>query len=160
MIGSVAALFAAASIAASPCPVTIPNGNSPPAESPSAGHHGAYPLWVALPRTGTINAAREWVEPDGYIGVKFPWWRLIDAPLRIEGHRYDDPNVRVRAHVVPDYAWGGIQPTGIYFPAEGCYAITGSLGSASLSFVVNVELAPPEPRRRDRSGVRAGTLRE
>ena len=36
------------------------------------------------------------------------------------------------------FAWGRFQVSGITFPTDGCWEITGRLGDASLNFVVLV----------------------
>jgi hypothetical protein len=52
--------------------------------------------------------------------------------------RLDQPAPQVRG-VVPDgYGPRGFQPSGVIFPTEGCWEITGSVHRTELSFVTFV----------------------
>jgi hypothetical protein len=75
---------------------------------------------------------------DGSISAKFGWWRGPEGPLRIEGRRLDATAPPVGASIPDGYASSGFQPSGVLFPTEGCWEVTGRVADASLSFVVLV----------------------
>jgi hypothetical protein len=122
------------------CEPTRPNGDTPPGEATSAGHHGNGRLYTDLWPNGEILADPAYVEADGSIGMKFPWWRATGVgaagDLQITGHE-----ISTRAPIKADIPEGygqRFQATGITFPTEGCYEITGRSGDAQLTFVTKV----------------------
>ncbi len=119
------------------CPVTRPNGQTPPGEARSPDHHGNGALWTALPPDGKIWAGPNNIMPDGSIDVKFPWWRGVRGLLTISGRRLDVPAPPLRADI-PDYGLTGFQASGVIFPTEGCWEVTGRVDSTSLTFVTLV----------------------
>jgi hypothetical protein len=123
------------------CPVTLPNGRTPPGEPPSPEDHGNGSLWTALPPAGKIVATREFVLVDGSIRIKFPWWgsRRVSTHLRITGLSLDRRGQLVRVHISPGltrapHFWA----SRVIFPTEGCWRVTATAGHASLTFVVFV----------------------
>jgi hypothetical protein len=59
--------------------------------------------------------------------MKFGWWTKVSGRLNITGRRLDQAAPPVRG-VVPDgYGSRGFQPSGVIFPTEGCWEITGSV---------------------------------
>jgi hypothetical protein len=73
------------------------------------------------------------------LSEKFPWVRLIHGNLTIEGRRLDDASGPARLSVPSGYGVGsGFQASGIAFPAEGCWGVTGKIARQELSFVVEV----------------------
>lgn len=118
-----------------PCPITRPNGSQPPGSTFGADLHGNGSLWVGLPPSNVV--VRERV-PDGSIRDKFGWWRGVSGELRIEGRRLDGPAPPLRASVPDGYGDSGFQATGLFFPTEGCWEVTGRVGAASLTFVTLV----------------------
>jgi hypothetical protein len=123
------------------CQPTQPNGDTPPGEEPGPTWYGNGRLYTALGwRNGEILADPRYVEADGSIGMKFPWWRApgVGAPgdLRITGHEIAT-GVPI-SPVIPDGYGQRFQATGINFPTEGCYEITGQSGDAQLTFVTKV----------------------
>ncbi len=56
----------------------------------------------------------------------------------IEGKRLDDSAPPLIAGVPDGYGPNGFQPTTLTFPTEGCWEVTGSVGSSRLPFVVQV----------------------
>jgi hypothetical protein len=132
---------AASASAKTRCAVTIPNGNTPPGEHPSPPHHGnGGALWTLLwPEGKVVFAPRSGsVQPDGSLGMKFPWWRGVRGKLTIEGHRLDAAASPLRAVIPEGYGDSGFQATGIIFPTEGCWEVTGKVGQSSLTFVTLV----------------------
>ncbi len=118
------------------CPVTEPNGSSPPGQTPSSAYHGNASLWILLWTRGVAVAGPEYVRPDGSVDLKFGWWRGVEGKLTITGRRIDGVAPPLSAHVPDGYAPSGFQASGIVFPTEGCWEITGMAGGASLIFVV------------------------
>ena len=115
------------------CPVTIPKGNAP-----SAGRYGNTQLSVTLWPHGVITAGRDYVTRRGEIRMKFPWWRGVRGRLRIIGHRIDASAPLLRTQVPHGYGPTGFQASGVIFPTEGCWEVTGTVGSTRLSFVTFV----------------------
>jgi hypothetical protein len=119
------------------CPVTKPNGMTPPGETPGPRHHGNGSLWTVLyyptlPVTGRNR------QPDGSIDEKFPWWRGVSGNLSIRGRRIDGSAPPLRARIPSGYGDSGFQASAIIFPTEGCWRVTGSVGLTALTFVVLV----------------------
>lgn len=123
------------------CPVTLPNEMHPPGERAADGHyhgnHGNGKLWTTLPTDGKLLITRE---KDGSTGSKFPWWRAVHGALTIDGRRLDASGGPLRSHIPGGYGQTGFQASGVYFPSEGCWEITGKAGGAELTFVVEVRI--------------------
>jgi hypothetical protein len=136
------------------CPVTLPNGSQPPVKnfggtvtySPTyrgpltdraEGSHGNGKLWAVLPLDGKLLATPE---KEGSLRWKFPWWRAVRGPLTVRGRRLDGPAGPLRAHIPAGYGETGFQASGIFFPSEGCWEITGRAGDAELTFVLEVRV--------------------
>jgi hypothetical protein len=124
-----------------PCPVTLANRYPlPPGANRDTffGADDAYgngALWVGVWPSGVVV----WKPKlDGSIGMKFPWWREATGRLRIEGRRTDGSGRPLSASVPDAYGERGFQPTGIHFPTQGCWEVTGRVGDASLTFVTFV----------------------
>jgi hypothetical protein len=122
------------------CRVTPPNHRIPPGQGRNPGatrapYHGNGRLWTVLFADGIV---REAPRRDGSIAEKFPWWRGVRGRLTITGRRLDAPAPALRARIPDGYGPTGFQSTGIIFPTEGCWRVTGSAGTASLSFVTLV----------------------
>ena len=120
------------------CPVTAPNRITAPGQLPNANVHGNGSLWVALWRDGIIVADSSMIGADGLVRAKFGWWRLPEGRLRIEGRRLDAAAPPAGASIPDGYAPSGFQASGVLFPTEGCWEVTGRVADASLSFVVLV----------------------
>ena len=138
-----------------PCPVTVPNGSTPPGERSSPDHYGNGVLWTSLWPNGDVLISQDLLDPDGELGMKFPWWRGIRGQLAIEGRRLDAPAPPLIADVPDGYGQTGFQASGLIFPTDGCWEITGRVDGASLTFVVRVVRIdiwePPSPRQLPRS---------
>jgi len=138
------------------CPVTRPNGAPPPeGEAPDGNWLGNGRLWTVLWPKGLVVVPPDGVEPDGGLGMKFPWWRAPDVhgAVHITGHELT-LGFPVRADVPDGYGDTGFQASGIVFPGEGCYQVTGEAGGAQLTFVTMVrpcsaiaEMSPAERAR-------------
>lgn len=131
--------------ASASCAVTTPNGRHNPGETPSCaertsptgfhGNHGNGQLWVGLPNESKLLVSPE---KDGSLRWKFPWWRAVCGHLTISGRRLDAPAGPLRGEVPSGYGQAGFQASGVYFPSEGCWEVTGRAGDAELTFVVEV----------------------
>jgi hypothetical protein len=124
-----------------PCPVTAPNGNTPPGEQPSPDLHGNGQLWTGLWPEGTVifePGGPGTIYADGALGMKWWWWRGVEGPLTIEGRRLDAPAPPLRADIPPGYGETGFQAAGLIFPSEGCWEVTGKVGQTELTFVTLV----------------------
>jgi hypothetical protein len=126
------------------CPATRPSAVGPAGVSPDdffgwGASYGNGRLWVGgLWPDGVIAAGPEFVQRDGSVGMKFGWWRAVEGALRITGRRLDAPAPPLRADVPAGYGRVGFQASGVDFPTEGCWEVTGQLGATSLRFVTFV----------------------
>lgn len=131
------------------CAVTTP-GPAPEAFAErlfgSATAYGDDDLWVGgLPSGGVLLAEPRWVMADGSVGWKLGWWRIASGHLTITGRRLDGPAPPLRSQVPDGYGSVGFQASGVGFPTEGCWEVTGSVGGASLSVVLSVHPMPRQP---------------
>jgi hypothetical protein len=125
------------------CQVTPPNHAIPPGQEHNPGaqrapYLGNGKLWTVLWPHGVFVARRKDVARDGSISIKLPWWRGVRGALKLAGRRLDKPAPPLRAQIGPGYGSTGFQATGIIFSTPGCWEVTGSVGTARLSFVVLV----------------------
>lgn len=125
------------------CPVTLPIGAAPTGQerpfASSALAFGNSQLWVVpIQEDGVIPADSRSVENDGSISTKFGWWRITPGTLTISGRRLDASAPPLRADVPDGYGSSGFQASGVFFPTERCWEITGTVGNATLSFVTFV----------------------
>jgi hypothetical protein len=133
------------------CAVTLPNGSEPPGVFTHGGPsdnrgdnsnlYGNGKLWTTLSPNGTVEfrpGGPGSVDPDGSLGMKFPWWRGVRGKLIIEGKRLDRASPPLRAHIPEGYGDTGFQSTALIFPTAGCWEVTGRVGDASLTFVTRV----------------------
>ena len=125
------------------CPVTIANGNGPPGEYPSPDDHGNGALWTGLPPGGIDQGGTP--EPDGSTSQKYWWYTVVTTgELTIQGQRVDAPAPPLRARInsgAPETPFAAVPggrfwSSGISFPTEGCWQVTGRVGGTSLTFVV------------------------
>jgi hypothetical protein len=127
---------------AAQCPVSMP-GHAPAGIGDRLFGAGAAvgndDLWVGgLGVDGVILADPRFVEADGSIGWKFGWWRVASGSLMITGRRLDADGPALRSTVPDGYGTSGFQASGAYFPTEGCWVVSGSLGASTLTFVTFV----------------------
>ena len=122
------------------CRPTHANGMTPPSEEASPLHHGDGLLYTNLWPDGEVLADPAFVEPDGSIGMKWPWWRAPGVgeagDLVITGRELVT-GAAIRS-AIPDGYGQRFQASGILFPDEGCYEVTARSGDASLTFITKV----------------------
>ena len=121
-------------------PFKPPPGVSPGQLFGAASSYGNGRLWVGgLAPKGVIVA--DFAEPDGSAGMKFGWWRQVSGRLTITGRRLDAPAGPLRSDVPSGYGMTGFQSSGVSFPTEGCWEVTGKVGATRLRFVTVVASA-------------------
>jgi hypothetical protein len=140
------------SLGAKGCPVTIPNGTTPPGQRSSPGHHGNGRLWTVLPldgklvvtnkRPGPFGTTAGYVHRDGSISVKWPWWGIKSAGRRliVIGRRRGSSRPRILARIRERrtrHFWASV----LRFRSRGCWRVTARAARARLSFVVAVSVA-------------------
>jgi hypothetical protein len=81
------------------------------------------------------------IAADGSITTKQGWWRGLAGRLVVTGRRLDGTAARLRAHVPAGYGSTGFVPVGLTFPTMGCWRVDGRLGTARLTYVVQVTRA-------------------
>jgi hypothetical protein len=133
------------------CAVTVPNGSEPPGvfthhgpnDNPAKNSnlYGNGKLWTVLWPNGTVEfrpGGPGFMDSDGSLSMKFPWWRGVRGKLTIEGRRLDASAPPLRASIPEGYGDTGFQSTALIFPTEGCWEVTGKVGEVSLTFVTRV----------------------
>lgn len=127
------------------CVVTTPNRNG------RGGNYGSEALRTTMTaHVGFIPGGPGCVEPDGYLGMKWPWWRSVNGPLAIEGRRLDGSARPLRANIPNGYGDTGFQSSGLLFDGPGCWEVTGRVGDASITFVTLVTMTGGGPATRCR----------
>ena len=131
------------------CPVTEPNGSTPPLEQPSKYHHGNGEIWTDLWPEGKIYMQPDNRAADGSFSMKWVWWRNATGTLDIQGQRLDANAEPMRVFYTGGYDDTGVYVVALIFPTTGCWEVTAKTGEASLTFVTEVvfgEATPtPEP---------------
>jgi hypothetical protein len=125
------------------CPLTLPDRSVPPGVTDwaAADSYGNGKLWTGFWPHNLVIADSGYVQKDGAISMKWPWWRGINGELKIKGQRLDAKAPPLTADIPTGYGESGFQPSGILFPTEGCWRVTGSVSGASLTFVTVVAKA-------------------
>jgi len=120
------------------CPVTYPDGSSPPGEqsSPNAYANKNKTIWVTISVTGEMAVKRE--KDEWLWAPKVPWFRGVRGRLVLTGRRLDRSAPPTHSIVNSSYGDIGFQPASLGFPSEGCWEITGSVGGEKLTFVNKV----------------------
>lgn len=137
------------------CPVTRPLPHRSPPPGLHAidnftyylhGWYGNTALWVGVPVDGVLPAGRPYGTPwaGSKWGTKFPWWPVIPGHLTITARRLDGPSAGFRGRVTGPAGIGKARfiPSGLYWPAPGCWQVTGTISDHSLTFVAWVKTLP------------------
>jgi hypothetical protein len=127
------------SIPSGTCPLSLPNGRMPPGVNDVGANHGNGKMWTTMWPHNVLIATPDYIEADGSVWMKWPWWwrRRFGRELAITGRRLNGDAPPLTAYV-PDGYEVGFAPSGITFPREGCWEVTGRVGEASLTFVTLV----------------------
>jgi hypothetical protein len=120
------------------CPLTLPNERTPRGQADAGMNHGNGKLWTAMWPHNVLIASGSYIRPDGSVWMKWPWWRRVKGRLTVTGRRLDGEAPPLTAAIPSGYGDRGFQPSGITFPTEGCWEVTGAAGSARLTFVTLV----------------------
>lgn len=127
------------------CEVSLPNGSAPPGGEAGEQFYGNGKIWAVLWPNGIIAPTRDYVRPDGSIGMKIPWWANgTKGELRIFGRRLDRPGRPLRVLGInagwprKDQHGTRFWASGLIFPTEGCWEVTGRVGTDELIFVTVV----------------------
>jgi hypothetical protein len=119
------------------CALTLPNGRTPPGERDIGANHGNNHIWTAMWPHNVLIASGNYIAADGSVVMKWPWWwRGVQGQIKITGHRLDGDVPPLTAYTQQGYT--RFQPSGIRFPTEGCWEVTGTVGDARLTFVTLV----------------------
>jgi len=106
----------------------------------SGSAYGNGSLWVGglWPR-GVVILTRDDVGPDGRLSMKFGWYRLTNGYLTITGRRLDASAPPASGLTFPgSYGLTGFNASGVIFPTDGCWQVTGRVGRVALTFVTFV----------------------
>jgi hypothetical protein len=122
-------------VADSACSLIQPTIAEPP-DDPNADPFGWYinqerTLWAGL-HSGLWRVG----------GEKVIWIRPTGTALTITGQRLDAEAPPLKAEIPCCYPTG-FQVSGLYFPTEGCWAVTAQAGEHRLEFVTEVAPAAP-----------------
>lgn len=109
----------------------------PPSRNDVGANHGNGKLWTTMWPHDVVIATPDYIEPDGSVVMKWPWWRGVDGRLSITGRRLDGKAPPLTADI-PDYGRSGFQVSAISFPTAGCWEVTGAVGDTKLTFVTLV----------------------
>jgi hypothetical protein len=123
------------------CPVTRPNGSTPPGAQPSVYFHGIGGLWVFLPLEGVLRTD----EADGTLFEKMIWAGAGPGGrhLTVRYERLDSSDPPRNAETIAGQLGGysGESWASRMYLSIGCWRVTGRVGDASLTFIVEVARA-------------------
>lgn len=121
------------------CPATETIRAEPPRD-PNADAFGMGTWYTNADRTIWAGlGVGSWVA--GKEGNKVIWIRPQGSQLEVTGRRLDADAPPLSASIPCCYPTG-FQVTGLFFPTEGCWEVTGKAGGHELRFVT--EVRPPE----------------
>lgn len=127
-----------------PCKVSRTVREEPPPD-PAADPFGPGPWYANADRTLWAWAGSDsgtWI--SGKRGNKVLWIKPRGSRLDVSGHRLDGAATPLRAEFAGVYP-GTFQPSGLFFPAAGCWEIEATAGGSRLEFVTLVG-GPPRKR--------------
>jgi hypothetical protein len=111
----------------------------------SPDYHGNGVLFTMLWPDGVVVFRPEGpgvINPDGSLGMKWPWWRSIEGLVTLDATRLDAPAPPMQTIVLrgPEDGYGkvGFHPSGLLFPTPGCWEVTARVQDNSLTFVTLV----------------------
>lgn len=122
------------------CPVTQTTVTPPEIGERLFGSNNAYgneDLWAGgLGKEGIYTVGADYPDPDGSIGIKIGWWRNVSGSVVISGRRLDAHAPPLVGRGSDGYGRVGFQASGVTFPGEGCWEVTGAVGDSELTFVM------------------------
>lgn len=128
------------------CPLTQPTTAPPEIGDRLFGSGSAYgndDLWVGgLGEDGILAVSESYAESDGSVSTKLGWWRNVAGSVEIRGRRLDAPAPAMSGQGSEGYGQIGFQASGVTFPTEGCWEVTGSIGESAITFVTFVDIHP------------------
>jgi hypothetical protein len=149
--GTVEKSMAVKDVASPGCPVTLPvdplfkapDPLSPDAPWPGIFWFGSEHLWTALQANGIWEGLPK--NPDGYT-QKIMWWSSLfslkdelEPALVVFGRRLDAEAPPLKFYGATNAMAddiGEAMLTGVDFPTEGCWEVTGQYKKTGLTFVV------------------------
>lgn len=133
------------------CPVTLPNDRRPPARldpfEPGDAVHYEDGIWVTIPPDGDLVLGKDneigYGKLQGWRTMTVTWMRAdgVEGWVIVSGERLDEPSdLSPRTPLSPQrqYVQAGFVKTGIAFPSEGCWQLTGTVGDHKITWVVDV----------------------
>lgn len=169
MVGIAPAVIPASTPPVFSCPVTLPSDNRPPRKSDpfdeNESTHYENGIWVSVPSDGVLELTSDdeivFGPLAGWRSQTVTWMRAdgIEGWIIVSGQRLDaESDLSPQTPLSPQrqYVRVGTVTTGIAFPSEGCWEVTGIVtsparGDAAITWVVDVRfveidsLATPTP---------------
>ncbi|MGH2995251.1 MAG: hypothetical protein ACRDON_04930 [Gaiellaceae bacterium] len=105
---------------------------------PAGDSYGNGKLWTQFWPHNVVIVGPGFIVEEGSIRMKWPWWRGVRGQLVIAGRRLGGNAPPLTAEIPAGYGSSGFQPSAIFFPSEGCWEVTGSVGTVDLTFVTLV----------------------
>jgi DNA-binding CsgD family transcriptional regulator len=124
------------------CPVTRPNGKTPPGESPGPTFYGNSALWTAVGGDGRFVFRAADLPPDRSLSLKWVWWTTMRSnDFATEAKRLDGPG-SFSGDFTPGFSGAGtpVWVGGPSFSDPGCWRVTAQLGDESLTVVVFLQI--------------------
>lgn len=134
------------------CPVTIPADFRPPAESDPFEDdeliHYDNGIWVTIPEDGVLELSADqevaFGPLQGWRTETVTWLRDegVEGFVIVSGERLDaESEFTPQTPLSPQrqYVQIGFVQTGIAFPSEGCWEVTGFVGKNEITWVVVVQ---------------------
>jgi hypothetical protein len=143
----------------------LSSGRESQRRSSTSDLYGNGHISAAISTDGIFAIPPDSINADGSLGTKVPWWWAgVKGYMFIEGHRldapapplqatggmygrFDAPTPTPLAGLRTDDTDRGFAPSGLIFPTEGCWQITGRVGGSTLTFVAIVDALPVQPVR-------------
>jgi hypothetical protein len=101
------------------------------------GWYGNTALWVGVPVQGVLPAGHPYGTPwVSEWGTKLPWWPVVPGTLTVTARRLGGPSAGFHGQVAQPAHIGKARfiPSGLIWPAPGCWQVTGTIAGHSLTF--------------------------
>lgn len=136
------------------CPVTVSGGTRPPAAqdpfAPEAAIYHENGLWVEIPPGGILRLSPDdaitYAPLTGWRSTSVQWLRDegVEGFVVVSGKRLDEHSDQSpQTPLSPQRQYVAIGPvkTGLAFPSEGCWEVTGTIGDHEITWVVEVRFS-------------------